>query len=282
MKPLFIAMLLISALSVSAQNQKACCSAKGSESNAKFVALASDADFRSQHQEPRNTEMSAVQGEVVTFPAAGGDAHAFYLKPEGDTDKWLWVFHEWWGLNDQIKEEAQRLQKDLGNVHVLCLDLYDGKIATTRDAAGKLMQSADAERITAIITGAEQFIGDDAHIATIGWCFGGGWSLQAAIELGDNTEGCVMYYGMPEENAERLYQLNSDVLGIFASRDQWINAEVVSGFEETAKQAGVELTVQIFDADHAFANPTNSIYDEAATEQAYAMTLEYLSQRLME
>ena len=275
--------LLIALFSIAAvaQSPKSCCEVAGSGSNAKFVALADDADFRDQHQEPRATQLGAVKGQIVTYPAAGGEAQAYYLKSENNSNKWLLVFHEWWGLNDQVKGEAAKLQSDLGAVNVLCLDLYDGKMATTREAAGQLMQNASADRIMAMIQGAQEYIGSDAKVATIGWCFGGGWSLQAAIALGESTEGCVMYYGMPETDAERLAKLDSDVLGIFAGRDQWINAEVVAEFKANAAKADIGLEVHVYDADHAFANPTNTIYDEEATEAAYALTLDYLRQRLM-
>lgn len=263
------------------QGPKSCCAAPGADANAKFVALADDVSFRDQHQEPLNSSDILSSGSMITYRAAGGEAHAYYIKAKSKTNKWLLVFHEWWGLNDQIKEEAQKLQEDLGAVNVLCLDLYDGKVATTRDAAGQLMQNADAERIMAIITGASEYVGDDAQIATVGWCFGGGWSLQAAIEMGKKTNGCVLYYGMPESDPKRLAKLESDVLGIFAGRDQWINGEVVDNFKSTAKKAGVQVDVHVFDADHAFANPTNSIYDQTATEEAYSITLSYLADRLM-
>ena len=110
------------------------------------------------------------------------------------------VYQEWWGLNDHIKQEAAKLHKDLGDVNVLAVDMYDGKVGTTREEAGKLMQSASKDRLTAIQKGAIGYAGKDARIASIGWCFGGMLSLQSAILEQSKSVGCVMYYGSPEKD----------------------------------------------------------------------------------
>jgi dienelactone hydrolase len=118
-----------------------------------------------------------------------------------------------------------------------------------------------------------------AMLASIGWCFGGGWSLQEALLGGKQTVGCVMYYGMPEKDVARLKTLNSDVLGIFASQDKWISPEVVARFKKDMAAAGKSLTVESYDADHAFANPSNPKYKKADAAQAHAHALAYLRGR---
>jgi len=47
------------------------------------------------------------------------------------------VIHEWWGLNDWVKEQGSKLS-DLGYV-TLAVDLYRGKVATTPDEAHEIM-----------------------------------------------------------------------------------------------------------------------------------------------
>lgn len=270
----------ITSFSINAQSVKSCCSLPGQGSNDAFVALAVDPSFKSQHDLRKSGVMELSQGEMIEYPAEGRAANAFFIKAKNPTDNWVFVFHEWWGLNDFVKAEALKFYQDLGNVNVLCLDLYDGKTATTREGASELMQGANAARIGAIIKGARSYVGLNAQVATLGWCFGGGWSLQAAIMLENQARGCVIYYGMPEEDLERLSALQTDVLGIFANKDHWINQEVVGTFEENAKKAGVKLTVYNFDADHAFANPSNSIYNEKAANEAYQYAFSFLKNRL--
>jgi carboxymethylenebutenolidase len=182
-------------------------------------------------------------------------------------------------LNDHIKKEAERLFNELDDVHVMALDLYDGNVATTRDEAMTYIRQVDAARAEAIITGAGDFAGKDAKIATIGWCFGGGWSLQAAIISGMKTVGCVIYYGSPEKDVERLKALNSDVLGIFAIHDGGIGPDVVAEFEKNMVSAEKSVTVHSFDAAHAFANPSSPRYKEAAAQTANMLALDYLKRK---
>lgn len=258
------------------------CCAKEDKATATFAAFADDMDFRNMHPEPKSMKAHEQKGEMVQFDAADGQgSQAYNIQGEGESEYCLFVIHEWWGLNDQVKAEADRLFEELGgNVRVMALDMYDGAVATTREAASKLMQGVEGEHARAIIRGAADVLPEGTKIATIGWCFGGGWSLQASMELGEQAAGCVMYYGMPEEDEERLAGLSVDVLGIFAAKDGWITPEVVAQFEERMENQEKNLTYKIFDAKHAFANPTRDVYDSKAAKEANAMALEFLKERL--
>jgi carboxymethylenebutenolidase len=142
------------------------------------------------------------------------------------------------------------------------------------------MQAFKAERGESIVKGALTLAGSDARIGTIGWCFGGGLSLQAALTAGSQVVGCVMYYGMPEENVEKLKTLNTDVLNIWPTKDQWINKNVMDKFENNMQSAGKELTVKAYDAGHGFANPSNpAAYNEVATRDANKHVLEYFKSK---
>ncbi|WP_038031962.1 dienelactone hydrolase family protein [Thermonema rossianum] len=249
-----------------------------------FAAFAADKNFNSRHESPRPYRHVSDIGKDITFPVAGGQpAHAYELRVKGPSHLWLFVFHEWWGLNDHIKKEAEKLYHDLnGQVNVLALDLYDRKVADTREEAARLMQNAQEARIRAIIRGGAAYAGKKARIATIGWCFGGGWSMQAALMLGKQARACIIYYGMPEQNVEKLKELQAPVLGIFAKQDRWITPEVVKTFEQAMQEAGKSVEVHLYDADHAFANPSNPRYQSEATAQAYEQSLRFLKAHLLE
>ena len=251
-------------------------------STEKFAMFASNKDFNRAHPNPRvHTHVSQEGGKMITFSTPDGqEASGYLIEAKNKTSNWIFVFQEWWGLNDNIKRQAESLYKDLGNVNVLALDMYDGKLATDPKLAGQYMQEFKQDRGNAIVTGAMGYVGSSARIGTIGWCFGGGQSIQASLAAGRQAAACVMYYGMPEEDVERLKTLNCDVLNIFAAKDKWINQEVISKFEANMKAAGKKLTVKKYDADHAFANPSNAIYDKAATEDAYKHTLAFFKARL--
>jgi carboxymethylenebutenolidase len=247
----------------------------------KFNLFASNQDFNRNHPVPNDYVHVSAKGEMITFDTPDGNtAQGFHLAPDQPSNTYLFVIHEWWGLNEHIKREAEQLFNDLGNVHVLALDMYDGKVASTPDGAGKLMQGMDAERGKNIVLGALNLAGKDAKIGTIGWCFGGGWSLESTLIASDQAAACVIYYGMPVNDVSRLETLKAPVLGIFGSQDKWINPDVVKTFEENMSTANKSLSVEMYEADHAFANPSNPQFDKEATSDAYAKTLAFLKKWL--
>ena len=255
----------------------------GTTSNAteEFAQLANYADFRNQHPNPQPYVRMAALGKMITFPTPDGqEGHAYAIITDDSSHEYLFVFHEWWGLNEYIKEEADRLSQELDNVNVIALDLYDGEVATTREEAQKLVQSVKTARAEAIINGAIHYAGDKANIATIGWCFGGGWSLQATILADGQAAGCVMYYGMPVQDKEPITAIDADVLGIFASQDQHITPQIVENFEQEMKAADKNITVKMYDADHAFANPSSPRYQEQAAKDANKVALTFLKEHL--
>lgn len=246
-----------------------------------FAGLANNQKFVSSHLAPLPFTFSTERGKMITFKTSDGkEGGAFEVRSDKPTNNYVFMFHEWWGLNDYIKQEAEKLQKELGNVNILAIDLYDGKVAVNAEDAGKLMQGVVQKRAEAIIKGAISYSGKSALITTIGWCFGGGWSLQASILADKQGAGCVMYYGMPESDLIKLQKLNGNVLGIFASKDEWINTKVVKQFEQDMKTAGKELTVKTFEADHAFANPSNPKFNKEAAGEAHVLAVDFLRKRL--
>lgn len=250
--------------------------------NEDMSQFAEDEDFQEKHDEPDQIDFEG-KGEALEFDTPDGKkGMAYALMPEEETNKYLLVFHEWWGLNDQIRQEAERLFEELDDVAVMAVDLYDGEVTDKRDKASELMQAASGkqDRLRSIIRGAMNYAGEDAEIATIGWCFGGGWSLKASIMAGEQGAGCVMYYGMPVQEAEALQPLEADVLGIFAAQDAYITPEIANNFKEMAENNGKNVELHIFDADHAFANPSSDSYVEEAAQKANALALEFLKKSL--
>jgi carboxymethylenebutenolidase len=256
----------------------ACCAKSAPQ---QFAMLASNTKFVMSHGTPKAFHFQSSIAKSITFKTPDGkESTAWEWKAKNPTNNYLLVIHEYWGLNDWIKKESEKLYTDLGDVNVIAIDLYDGKVAATQQDAAKYMQAVKDDRAQAIIKGAIEYAGPKARIATIGWCFGGGWSLQASLLAGKQDIACVMYYGMPEKDVNRLKMLNADVLGNFANKDQWINPKVVAQFETDMKAAGKKLYLHQFDADHAFANPSSPNANNEAAKQAYAFTLEYLKPRL--
>ena len=245
-----------------------------------MAMMAANPAFQQLHTSPLPFTYTG-EGEMVTFPTPDGQsASGFLLKAQKPSSKWLLVYQEWWGLNDNIKKEAEKYYNDLKDVNVLALDMYDGKVATEPSEAGKLMQGASKERLASIMKGGIAYAGPKAEFASVGWCFGGMLSLQSAMLEGKQAKGCVMYYGRPEQDVEKLKTLNTDVIGFFGTQDKGINPEMVKQFEDNMQKAGEKLTVKSYDAGHGFANPSNPVYNKEATADSYKLALAYLKKKL--
>lgn len=274
---LLIPVLLLSVMTI-AQDGITVCHTPAAE---KFALFASNKEFNMKHPNPLPYVHQSEVGKMISFKTPDGtEAKAYLLTAKTKTNNWIFVFQEWWGLNDHIKREAENLYNDLGNINVLALDMYDGKLATTREDAGRFMGEFKQDRGNAIVQGALAYAGKEAKIGTVGWCFGGTQSMQAALTLGKQAAACVIYYGAPEENVDRLKTLNCDVLDIWPTQDQWINKAMTDKFEANMKTAGKNLIIKAYEADHAFANPSNPKHNKEFTAEAYKNTLEFFKARL--
>lgn len=215
-----------------------------------------------------------------SIPTANGHKVMGSLaKPKGETGPAVLLIHEWWGLNDQIRAVAHELS-EMGYL-ALAIDLYDGQYGATREEAMALMKGIDGTVATEKLVTAVNWLraNGSGKVATMGWCFGGGWSLNTS--LATPVDATVIYYGRVNKSAADLQSLSSPVLGHFGTLDKSINKEMVDGFEAALKEAGkTDYTHYWYDADHAFANPTGSRYDEKDAALAWTRTTSFLKEHL--
>lgn len=230
-------------------------------------------------------QASPVVTETVSYATVNGQEITGYLaKPEGAEGDLpaLIVIHEWWGLNDNIRMMTERLAGE-GYV-VLAVDLYNGKVADTPDSAGTYARAVEREPSVDNLQQAHAYLTGEqgaASVGTIGWCFGGGWSLQASLAMPDKVDATIIYYGRLVTEAAELQKLNSPVLGIFGAEDDGIPPSTVNEFEAALNEAGVENSIHIYEgADHAFANPSGTRYQKEAAEDAWQKTVAFLAEHL--
>ena len=279
MKKIILTLLVV--LTTSLSYSQSCCQLAFASNEGNMSEFTTDENFVASHQIPLEyNHNSLVGGEMITFKTTDvTDGNGYLVKSKIKSNKWLFVYQEWWGLNDHIKKQADILYNEMGgNVNVLAIDMYDGKVATTREDAAKYMQGADEKRLENIVNGALAYAGKKAKVASIGWCFGGGWSLKSAVLSKKQAIGSVMYYGMPVQDVEKLKTLNCEVLGLFAT-EEWISKQVIEEFAANMKTANKSLNYKIFEAEHAFANPSNPKFDEKAATEANAMAVKFLKEK---
>jgi len=233
--------------------------------------------------DPKLARAQARKLETVTIAAPGGNKiSAALAKPKAATAPAVLLVHEWWGLNDQIKAVAAEFANQ--GYLALAIDLYGGKAAADGDSNGAkaLMQTVTAESGEATTGAWIDWLRANKSIAgklgTVGWCFGGGWSLNASIVR--PVEATVIYYGRVNRKAEDLAKLKGPVLGHFALKDQNINKPMVEGFEAEMKKAGKTFTTHWYDAEHAFANPTGARYNEPDAKLAWERTTAFFTKHL--
>jgi len=225
---------------------------------------------------------AAAEGlETVELKTSGGQTVSAALAMPAQTPApAIMLVHEWWGLNDQIKAVGAELAQQ-GYV-ALAIDLYNGNVATTPDKAraymGQVQPAQGIDAVTAWGGWLKQHAGATGKLGTVGWCFGGGWSLTASLV--QPVDATVVYYGRVIDDAARLAALKGPVLGHYATEDQWINRDMVGAFEAAMQAAGRLYTSHWYEAQHAFANPTSARYDEADAKLAWQRTLAFFEANL--
>lgn len=229
-------------------------------------------------------KLAAASGSLsdITITTAGGRKVTAALGiPAKTPAPAILLVHEWWGLNPQIRGVAAQLT-DLGYLS-LAVDLYDGKVARDPAAAKQYVSAVKPDEaidtLTSWIDALHKRPDCNGKLATIGWCFGGGWSLRAS--LARPVDATVIYYGDVTPPATVLQALKGPVLGHFGGLDQSITPPTVDAFEARMKQIGKPVTIYRYpDAKHAFANPTGQNYEAADARQAWDRTVAFLKETI--
>lgn len=241
----------------------------------------SEEAFKALHE----LEREAAPPPRGTTVSLGEDAHYLSL-PKGEPPfPALVVIHEWWGLNDHIKHWCDRLAES--GYATLAIDLYDGKTADNPDDAMALMKAVDAEAAQKTLLAGLSFLAEDGRVkakrrGSIGWCFGGKWSLELALAA-PTLDAAVVYYGQVETDPARLSALEAPLLAIFGNRDPSISAKAIERFEFGLEQAGNKsFRILRYDAEHAFANPSSARYDQESAAAAWKEVQAFLAEHLKE
>lgn len=233
--------------------------------------------------EPKNSDIFELGKYQITTDTIIYNNSTGFLAMPSDPGKFPGVIliHEWWGLNDNIKDMARNLASH-GYI-VFAADLYAGQVATTPDGARQLVTTFDAKKGISNIHVAAELLRtkyDVQRLATVGWCFGGGQSLNYALS-GNELDATVIYYGQLVTEKDRLSLIHWPVLGIFGGLDQSITVDTVKEFESVLNDLEIENDVRIYpDVGHAFANPSGTNFSPKETKDAWQNTILFLETHL--
>ncbi|MFB6285977.1 MAG: dienelactone hydrolase family protein [Candidatus Bipolaricaulia bacterium] len=191
------------------------------------------------------------------------------------------MIHEWWGLNDNIRRMAEILATH--GYSVLAVDLYNGEVATEPGRAQELSSNLDQQQAIANMQAAVDYLRNQENadrVASLGWCFGGGQSLQLALS-DVSLASTVIYYGNLVTDKSRLATIDWPVLGIFGAEDQVVSVETVETFKATLNSLNVPNEFRVYPgAGHAFANPSGDSFAPQAAADAWKVTLNFLDEHL--
>lgn len=203
----------------------------------------------------------SAKTETVSYKSGNETVSGYIALPDGGgKHPAIIVIHEWWGLNDWVKERAQQYATQ-GYV-ALAVDLYRGKVAANSDDAHILMRGLPDDRGLRDLEAAFTYLAtrpdvDAGKIGSIGWCMGGGWSIKLAVDQ-PKLAACIVNYGSLPTDPANIAKIKAPVEGNFGADDRGITPESVRAFEAAMKSAGKTTDIKIYDgAGHAYQNPNN-------------------------
>jgi carboxymethylenebutenolidase len=230
-------------------------------------------------------DRAEVKTETVQYPSGTETISGYLALPtSAGRHPAMVVIQEWWGLNDWVKEQTRKLA-DMDYV-ALAPDLYRGQLATDPNMAHELMRGMpqdravrDLEATFAYLTSRKDV--EAKKIGSIGWCMGGGLSLQFAVRE-SKLAACVVNYGAPPTDSADINKIRAPILGNYGALDRGIPPANVQAFEKSARAAGKSIDVKIYDgAGHAFENPNNKDgYRPEAAADAWSRTVAFLAKAL--
>lgn len=227
----------------------------------------------------------AADGKSVSYKSGDETVKAMLYTPAGKGPfPAIIVIHEYWGLNDWVEEQASKLADE--GYEALAIDLYRGKVATTPDVAHELMRGVPEDRAKRDLHAAFEFLQSQPtvkknRIGAIGWCMGGGYALDVALQE-PTLAADVINYGHLATDPDALKKINAPILGLFGGQDRGITPDDVHKFEAAMKQQGKKIDIKIYDdAGHAFENPNNKDgYRAADAADAWQRTVSFLAENL--
>jgi carboxymethylenebutenolidase len=204
--------------------------------------------------------------ETVEFKSNGNKASGYLAKPATGSGPGVLVIQEWWGLDESLKEMADRLAAS-GFV-ALVPDLYHGQVAghTEMDKAAKLMQALPPDRAGRDMSGAVDYLASHEAVTTrgigvVGFCMGGMLAFIIAANRPDKVKAVVPFYGFPQGPSEPDWsKMTAAVSGHMAEHDDFFAPAAAQALEKKLRAMGKNVTLTVHaGTGHAFMGPHNAL-----------------------
>lgn len=229
--------------------------------------------------------MADIRTETVTFPANGETGTGYLAIPEGDGPfPGVIVVQEWWGLDEHIKDVAERFAKE--GFAALAPDLYHGQVTKEPNEAQKLMMSLNMGKASKELVQAADYLASRPEIGgrgigATGFCMGGGLALTLATES-EHIKAAAPFYGGNPSPIDKVADLRGPVVASYAEHDGWITATVREELKQALSKAGIQHEIKVYPGtEHAFFNDTRTeVHNREASEDAWQRVLTLFRENL--
>lgn len=227
-----------------------------------------------------------IRTETAQIAVNGGESlPGFLARPEGDGPfPGVIVVQEWWGVDDHIKDVAQRFARE--GFAALAPDLYHGRVTSEPDEAQKLMMALDMNRASRELMKAADYLASQPYlngrgIGVIGFCMGGGLALTLACDS-PHIRAVAPFYGINPNPIDKVQNLRGPVFAVYAEHDGWVTAQVREELQRALQRYGKQFTIKVYpNTQHAFFNDTRpDAYNADAARDAWSNVLTLFKQNL--
>lgn len=233
-----------------------------------------------------NSKKYQIKSSVVRYVSGIDTVSAYLAEPIGKGKfPALILVHEWWGLTQWMKENADDFARR--GITALAVDLYRGKVTSDFKEAAQLSSTLPKERAITDLKSAFSYLVkmksvDNKRIGSIGWCFGGGYSFQTALNI-PKLKACVVCYGSLDYTGHSLKEIHCPVLCVYGDSDKVFTPNVVEKFAKAAKKNSIKTKVIFYpEGKHAFMNSYNkNSYNEKDSKKAWSDIYLFLEKKLI-
>jgi carboxymethylenebutenolidase len=228
-------------------------------------------------------------GETVVFASNGNDDSGYLARPSGGSGPGVIVIQEWWGVDESLKQQADRLAS--AGFTALVPDLYHGEVAghDEMDKAAQLMQTLPPDRAARDMSGAVDFLAGHESVTSdgigvVGFCMGGMLTWLLAANRPDKVKAAVAFYGYPQGEMEPDWSsLDASVRGHMAENDDFFGPEGAKALESKLRDMGKDVSITVHaGTGHAFMGPHNALgtLDQELADQLWPEVTSFLHETL--